>query len=371
MSLKNALTEIVTHLSNWEKQGINEAQTRQVIILRILQQLGFNIWQPFEVIAEENSSSNNYRPDFVIKLQQDCFVIEAKALGKTLSDSDVEQAINYVNSKGLRWAILTNGKEWKFFDNDLRGAASQRFALGFTIRQLETESAVKYFEQLLSPKVWQQSHAAELVADAIHLIKLQKKLDDQIPNVYSSTPAGLQKAIQNELPSDEQDFALQHFAQIAEFFMIDISAISTPKVEFTPLITHQAVESDILQRLYAKLEQINTQDHHKTTHPVTVSIGGKTTLVTNWRQLHITIAELIIDLHGKISASPLQSEQNLNNLAYYSQLSNGEWLLTNLSAEGHLKKIKTLLNALSVPSQTLSISYKKSIYLLPEPDGRT
>lgn len=63
MSLKNALTEILTHLSNWEKQGINEAQTRQVIILRILQQLGFNIWHPFEVIAEEITVSNNYRPD--------------------------------------------------------------------------------------------------------------------------------------------------------------------------------------------------------------------------------------------------------------------------------------------------------------------
>jgi len=217
MSLKNTLTEIITHLPDWEKQGLNEAQTRQVIILRILAELGFDIWQPFEMSAEETTSSNNYRPDFVIKLQRDCFVIEAKSLGKSLSDSDVEQAINYVNSKGLRWAILTNGKEWKFFDNHLRGAASQRLAFGFRLHDSE---AIEYFESLLSAKIWRQENAAVLVADHIQVIKLYNKLAEKVRVNYTATSSGLRKAIEKELTVEERQLAERYFDKIAE--MLDI-----------------------------------------------------------------------------------------------------------------------------------------------------
>ena len=217
MSLKNTLTEIITHLPDWEKKALNEAQTRQVIILRILAELGFDIWQPFEVIAEETTSSNNYRPDFVIKLQRDCFVIEAKSLGKSLSDSDVEQAINYVNSKGLRWAILTNGKEWKFFDNHLRGAASQRLAFGFRLHDSE---AIEYFESLLSAKIWRQENAAVLVADHIQVIKLYNKLAEKVRVNYTATSSGLRKAIEKELTVEERQLAERYFGKIAE--MLDI-----------------------------------------------------------------------------------------------------------------------------------------------------
>lgn len=367
MSLKNTLIDIVTHLLDWEKKGLNEAQTRQVIILRILAELGFNIWQPFEIIAEESTSSNNYRPDFVIRLQRDCFVIEAKALGRSLSDSDVEQAINYVNSKGLRWAILTNGKEWKFFDNDLRGAASQRLAFDFSLQKIETESAVKYFEQLLSPKIWRQEHAAELVADAIRLIQLQKQLDELIPSIYSSTPAGLQKAIQNELTVEEQKFASQYFDLIAEAFSIDITAISESKVINSPLIASQPVESDILQRLRDKLLQLMAVSEKNRRGTVMVQIREYEVLNVSWRQLHTALAELLIDLHRESELNLEEQQRNLeSDRSSYHQLSNGKFLLLNLSAQAHLKYLNKLLKMLNIPDQSLTVNYKGESYLLPE-----
>jgi len=367
MSLKNTLIDIVTHLLDWEKKGLNEAQTRQVIILRILAELGFNIWQPFEIIAEESTSSNNYRPDFVIKLQRDCFVIEAKALGRSLSDSDVEQAINYVNSKGLRWAILTNGKEWKFFDNDLRGAASQRLAFDFSLQKIETESAVKYFEQLLSPKIWRQEHAAELVADAIRLIQLQKKLDELIPSIYSSTPAGLQKAIQNELTTEEQRFASQYFEPIAEAFSIDITAISESKVINSPLISSQPVESDILQRLRDKLLQLMAVPEKNKRGTIIVQIREEVVLNGSWQQLHTALAELLIDLHRE-SELTLTDSKNLHSYpeSSYSQLSNGKFLLAHLSPSDHVKRVNKLLKMLNILDQSLTVNYKGESYLLPE-----
>ena len=366
MSLKNTLTEIITHLPDWEKKALNEAQTRQVIILRILAELGFDIWQPFEVIAEETTSSNNYRPDFVIKLQRDCFVIEAKSLGKSLSDSDVEQAINYVNSKGLRWALLTNGKEWKFFDNDLRGAASQRLAFGF---RLQDSEAIEYFENLLSAKIWRQENAAVLVADHIQAIKLYNKLAEEVRFSYTATLSGLRKAIEKELAGEERQLAEQYFDKIAEMLDIDITAISTLKLANAPVITSQPIESEILQHLRDKLIQQQQRSRHEKSGVGTlvVKIGEEVVLHGSWRQLHTALAELFIDLHRE-SELNLVDTKNLTSYhdsSYSDPLSNGKFILAHSRPSDHFKRVNKLLRMLNIPNQTVSVNYKEEHHLLP------
>jgi predicted type IV restriction endonuclease len=365
MTLKNTLTDILTHLPSWEQQRINEAQTRQVIILRILEQLGYNIWQPFEILAEETSSSN-YRPDFVIKLQRNCFVIEAKALGKALSDADVEQAINYVNNKALRWAILTNGKEWKLLDNELRRVASERLAFSF---QLQDSDAIEYFENLLGVTVWRQENAADFVADHIQVIKLYQKLDKEIRTNYTAVRSGLQKAIAKELSEAEQQFALQHFDKIAEMLHIDTDAIITQQVAITSFIPSQIGESEILQRLAHKIDAVVRTVERRKLVGFSVTLGTGTSTARHWRDLHTALAELLIDLYRESELTLVEAAaRNLETYdsAAYCLLSNGRYLLTHFSTRDHLKYINHFLKQLSVPSQQLQIDCKQVTYLLPE-----
>lgn len=375
MSLKTAITDILKYLAEWEKVNLNEAQTRQAIILRVLAELGFNIWQPLEISAEESGSTGNYRPDFVIRLQHDCFIIEAKALSKNLSTADAEQAINYVNTKGLRWAILTNGKHWKFFDNDLRGAANQRLAFEFSIQQ-NTETTAKYFEQLLSPKIWRQEHAAEQVANNIQLIKLQKKFDNWISVSYTATPDGLQTAIRNELSVEEQTFARAHLTQLAEAFNIDlsISPPSTVETQQPPQNTifvapsTEAVTGPILQQLAQKIDEVVNQTTRRRLENFAVKLGALDTAARHWKDLHVAFAELLIELQ-QIDTLKLVTAEERNLVSYrvdsYCELNNGLFLLVNYSTADNLKHINRYLKILGIPNQTMQIFYKADSYLLP------
>lgn len=377
MSLKTAITDILKYLAEWEKVNLNEAQTRQAIILRILAELGFNIWQPFEIFAEESGSSGNYRPDFVIRLQHDCFIIEAKALNKNLGAADAEQAINYVNTKGLRWAILTNGKHWKFFDNDLRGAANQRLAFEFSLQQ-NTETTVKYFEQLLSPKIWRQEHAAEQVANNIRLIQLQRKLSELISWEYTATPAGLQKAIRNELSVEEQTFAREHLVQLAEAFNIDLSisptsTVQTPQPPQNTIFVAPPAESvalPILQQLAQKIDEVvNRKTTPRTrVEGFSVKLEGLDTAARHWKDLHAALVELLIESQQRNEAKLVTAEKRKLDIygeSGYYLLSNQLYLRVHYSIADHLKHINRYLKILGIPNQTMQIFYKADNYLLP------
>lgn len=43
-------------------------------------------------------------------------LIEAKAIGTTLDDRHVKQAIDYASNKGVEWCLLTNGAEWRLYN---------------------------------------------------------------------------------------------------------------------------------------------------------------------------------------------------------------------------------------------------------------
>jgi predicted type IV restriction endonuclease len=69
----------------WGSLGLNEAQTSQVVVLPILQALGFYIWNPSEVAAQIHSGGGNatHAPDFIVRLDNSiCFIVEVKALNK-------------------------------------------------------------------------------------------------------------------------------------------------------------------------------------------------------------------------------------------------------------------------------------------------
>ena len=42
-------------------------------------------------------------------------LIEVKAVGITLRDNHVKQAVDYAANQGVEWVILTNGQHWKVF----------------------------------------------------------------------------------------------------------------------------------------------------------------------------------------------------------------------------------------------------------------
>ena len=103
----------------------SEEQTKQSLIQPVIHELGYDIFNPSEVIMEYACDapvlkSRNGKPesvDYAIRATDAISIlIEAKDASENL-DRHGGQLARYFMSTECRHAILTNGLEWRFFSN--------------------------------------------------------------------------------------------------------------------------------------------------------------------------------------------------------------------------------------------------------------
>jgi len=111
MSLEVTITDIVTRL----RQGrfANEQAVSQGIVLRILQELGWDTWDTTIVWPEFKTSDG--RADYALchPPTKPLIVIEVKQPG--LAEGSVRQALEYAFHSGVPFVVLTDGRTWSFY----------------------------------------------------------------------------------------------------------------------------------------------------------------------------------------------------------------------------------------------------------------
>jgi len=98
----------------------DEAKTRMYLIEPILEILGYSRMDEKDMLTEISAGwgQKNERADLalIIKGKTPEIIIECKKLGKKLTDKEASQLNNYfINTKGSKIGILTNGFEWRFY----------------------------------------------------------------------------------------------------------------------------------------------------------------------------------------------------------------------------------------------------------------
>jgi len=111
MSLESTLTDIVARL----RQGRfpNEQSISQGIVLRVLQELGWDTWDTAVVWPEYQTGQG--RADLALchpPSKPDIF-IEVKQPGK--AEDAVRQALEYAFHTGVPFIVLTDGRTWSFY----------------------------------------------------------------------------------------------------------------------------------------------------------------------------------------------------------------------------------------------------------------
>ncbi len=111
MELEAALTDITERL----RQGRfpNEQAISQGIVLRLLQVLGWDTWDPAIVWPEYQTGEG--RADFALchPPSKPAVFIEVKQPGR--AEDAVRQALGYAFHVGVRFAVLTDGQTWSFY----------------------------------------------------------------------------------------------------------------------------------------------------------------------------------------------------------------------------------------------------------------
>lgn len=96
----------------------NEEATKQALILPFLQQLGYDVWNPLELVPEYKAgwAANKEKVDYALFIdgRPTCF-IEAKAVGEKLGNYDAQLAKYFNATPEIKMAIITDGVIYKFF----------------------------------------------------------------------------------------------------------------------------------------------------------------------------------------------------------------------------------------------------------------
>ena len=120
-----------------------ETATRQVLVDSLLLALGWDVSEPAQVELEYSAGGG--RADYALMSNdQPVAVIEAKKLGTPLEEHETMQVLNYANSRGIAYMVVTNGDDWRMYDVFARQPIEERILMQFSITQTPAhESALQ------------------------------------------------------------------------------------------------------------------------------------------------------------------------------------------------------------------------------------
>jgi hypothetical protein len=99
-------------LADAKSRDLNESDTVAIISDMLADILGY---KKYIEITSEQAIRGTY-VDLSVKIGDDeRFLVEAKAIGITLKDQHVKQAMEYGAHKGIEWVVLTNGIIWRVY----------------------------------------------------------------------------------------------------------------------------------------------------------------------------------------------------------------------------------------------------------------
>ncbi len=118
MEFKDLVQEHVRNIRKIENDNLIEEQTKMYMIAPFLNLMGYNVFNPEDVVAEYTAdigSKKGEKVDYALKIKGNVeILIEAKAKNDNLENHDI-QLKRYFNVTNAKVGILTNGIVYKFF----------------------------------------------------------------------------------------------------------------------------------------------------------------------------------------------------------------------------------------------------------------
>ena len=124
------VSEVAARVEKFRNRRIGEQNTKTSLIEPILASLGWDIHDPDEVFKEYKAKPSDKPVDYALKLMREPrLLLEAKGLGENLSDRKwVAQVVSYASVAGVKWCVLTDGDEYRFYNSmDERDAEKKLF----------------------------------------------------------------------------------------------------------------------------------------------------------------------------------------------------------------------------------------------------
>lgn len=125
---------------------VTEEASKTALVLPFLQVLGYNVFDPREVVPEyvaDVGTKRGEKVDYAVMQDGDpAIIIECKAVGAGLDIRKVTQLFRYFASTPARFGILTDGMDYKFFsDLEEPNRMDTKPFMEFDLSEITTEDA--------------------------------------------------------------------------------------------------------------------------------------------------------------------------------------------------------------------------------------
>lgn len=119
MDFKELIKKIGERVDALKSQVNTEEATKNAFIMPFIKELGYDVFNPFEVVPEfiaDVGIKQGEKIDYAIMQNNEPIIlIECKHHAANLSISNASQLFRYFHTTKAKFAILTNGIEYKFF----------------------------------------------------------------------------------------------------------------------------------------------------------------------------------------------------------------------------------------------------------------
>ncbi|MDO7887599.1 DUF4357 domain-containing protein [Hymenobacter cheonanensis] len=183
----DTLTDIRQRLRN--KDYHNEEHVRLALVARIVQQLGWDIWNPREVYAEFKATrkEDHTRVDlalFTHDFEATTIFIECKGVGGFAKDlAAVEKQLrDYNRDHTALFTLITDGRHWRFYYSFTSGEFKDKLFCKFDLLTDDLEEVAAYFDTFLHRDNI-SNHSARHKAEAyLTLGKKERAMQDVLPD---------------------------------------------------------------------------------------------------------------------------------------------------------------------------------------------
>ena len=166
----------------------NEEHVRISLVLRILFELGWDIWNPKEVNSEFKAVPNEdvSRVDIALFLNEyspPSIFIEIKFVGKIDTDLfKIEQQLrDYNRNNTAQFSIITDGQKWRFYYSQTGGEFSQKCFKVIDIIQNDLSDVINSLTLFLSKDEILLGNSKKEAERLLKLNQKQRALEDALP----------------------------------------------------------------------------------------------------------------------------------------------------------------------------------------------
>lgn len=242
MGLMDELRKISENVNQQRHLMTNEAATEQVSIRPFIRTLGYDLNNLNEVQPQYTAdarTSGGERVDYAIKQQgKPIIFIESKAANKVLSENHWRQLYDYFGAEDVRFGILTNGIEYRFYtDLEKLNIMDKEPFLTIDILNLD-DRLVNALEGFMK-----ESFDPERILSSARELKYKDKIRLRLENEYQQPSKELVKCLCEQLYAGSfKKSVFEEFAPIVrkafnEF--VNDKAASRPQAAIEPGMPRQ------------------------------------------------------------------------------------------------------------------------------------